>query len=325
MRLFIYEFITGGGCLDRELPNTLMREGEMMLRALVSDLKDGGFDDLVCLRDNRLEKIESITNVFEYTTDTGITEKLINSSDMSWFIAPETENILYKLTEYAEQQGKQVLGCSSSVIKLATSKTALLNYLINVNIPCVKPILIGKTIKDCRSGWIVKPDDGVGGEGCYLFREQKLLSEYLHANESSGLLIQEYVEGIPASLSMVCFEGKATVLACNRQLFDFKNNCGHFSGVVVNGLSEYRGELEMLASRIANALPEARGYVGIDFVMTNKGPLVLELNPRLTTSYVGIRQSTGINPARYIVDSIMNQQLLPLNIKNHDPVTVSVN
>ena len=42
MRLFICEFITGGGLQDKELPDGLVREGNMMLEAVLTDLLDMG-------------------------------------------------------------------------------------------------------------------------------------------------------------------------------------------------------------------------------------------------------------------------------------------
>ena len=48
-----------------------------------------------------------------------------------------------------------------------------------------------------------------------------------------------------------------------------------------------------LALQTGNLLPPTVGYVGIDLILGPDGPesdFVLELNPRLTTSYLGLRQ-----------------------------------
>jgi predicted ATP-grasp superfamily ATP-dependent carboligase len=44
------------------------------------------------------------------------------------------------------------------------------------------------------------------------------------------------------------------------------------------------------------------GYAGIDFIDTDAGPLALEVNPRLTTSYAGLRRAMGINPALLVLE-----------------------
>jgi hypothetical protein len=51
------------------------------------------------------------------------------------------------------------------------------------------------------------------------------------------------------------------------------------------------------------------GYVGVDFVLTEKKPVLIELNPRLTTSYVGLRKVVGLNPAKAIVDAVTKHKL----------------
>jgi tyramine---L-glutamate ligase len=41
--------------------------------------------------------------------------------------------------------------------------------------------------------------------------------------------------------------------------------------------------------------------VGVDIIVTPAGPVVIEINPRLTTSYVGLKASIGRNPAGLIL------------------------
>ncbi len=39
MNLFVFEFVSGGGFCDKPLPLALAREGDMMLRGLLADLR----------------------------------------------------------------------------------------------------------------------------------------------------------------------------------------------------------------------------------------------------------------------------------------------
>jgi hypothetical protein len=43
--------------------------------------------------------------------------------------------------------------------------------------------------------------------------------------------------------------------------------------------------------------------------MARKGPVVMEVNPRLTTSYIGLRKIVDFNPAQAIVDAAFGQKL----------------
>jgi predicted ATP-grasp superfamily ATP-dependent carboligase len=40
----------------------------------------------------------------------------------------------------------------------------------------------------------------------------------------------------------------------------------------------------------------------VDFIETQAGPIVIEVNPRLTTSYAGLRRAIGVNPAHLVLD-----------------------
>jgi predicted ATP-grasp superfamily ATP-dependent carboligase len=57
-----------------------------------------------------------------------------------------------------------------------------------------------------------------------------------------------------------------------------------------------------LAGRAVEAVPGLRGYVGVDLLLLNHPPgrigLVIEINPRLTTSYVGLRRLARFNVMR---------------------------
>jgi predicted ATP-grasp superfamily ATP-dependent carboligase len=57
----------------------------------------------------------------------------------------------------------------------------------------------------------------------------------------------------------------------------------------------------------ARALPEARGYIGVDLVLGKAADgsrdYVIEINPRLTTSYIGLRAASQMNLAAAMVDA----------------------
>lgn len=45
---------------------------------------------------------------------------------------------------------------------------------------------------------------------------------------------------------------------------------------------------------MAEAIPGLEGLFGIDILLTAEGPVVVEVNPRLTTAYAGLRRALGI-------------------------------
>jgi predicted ATP-grasp superfamily ATP-dependent carboligase len=51
------------------------------------------------------------------------------------------------------------------------------------------------------------------------------------------------------------------------------------------------------ARRACEIFPGLRGYVGVDLVLTESEVFVIEVNPRLTTAYLGVRAVAGENVA----------------------------
>ena len=144
----------------------------------------------------------------------------------------------------------------------------------------------------------------------------------LPENQTRRWLVQPYMPGIHASISAICFNGQARVLSCNRQLFQFHEGRGRLQGVEVNGLPQFSEEFAALADRIAGSLPGLRGYVGIDLVIADDHCWVVEINPRLTTAYAGLRRSIGGNPAEWILSAFHHGRLPEIQIRSSTPVSI---
>lgn len=325
MRIFICEFITGGGLQGADLPWSLVREGDLMLNALLSDLLDAGYNDLFCTRDIRLQKyhpgIETIKagkNIWK------LWKNCMDDCDAVWIIAPETARVLYDLTCMSEQCECLLLGCTSKAVELVTSKKRTLEYLTNGQIPCVPVIKDLENLPDQSCGWVIKPDDGVGADACYLFTDQYSLHQYISKLNQEKFIVQEYILGTSASISMLCHGGQTMVLGCNQQLFAFNNGKGQLSGIIVNGLHEFAEQFSNIAEQVGAVVNGLSGYVGVDLIIAEQGPLVLEINPRLTTAYAGLRQSLDYNPAKLIISVIQNGQFPAMSEYKCHPVTVNL-
>jgi len=150
-------------------------------------------------------------------------------------------------------------------------------------------------------GWVVKPDDGAGAESTRLFHTRDDIERWLAAApEPDTLVLQPYLQGVAASLSLLCQSGRARLLSCNRQEVAIEDGAFRFRGSIVGGLEDGRPMLEPIAAAVAAAIPDLWGYVGVDLIDSVAGPVVPEINPRLTTSYVGLRSALRMNPARLI-------------------------
>ena len=100
---------------------------------------------------------------------------------------------------------------------------------------------------------------------------------------------------------MHCHDGRATLLAVNRQRLKVSPKGVTLLGLEVNALADPDGHLAALAEDVCRAIPGLDGYVGIDLLLGEDAPVVVEVNPRLTTSYVGLGRALGINVARRVL------------------------
>jgi predicted ATP-grasp superfamily ATP-dependent carboligase len=103
------------------------------------------------------------------------------------------------------------------------------------------------------------------------------------------------------SLSLLCAGGAGRLLACNRQQIAVRDGRVRLDAVLVNAVRDTGGRFAALAEQVAQAVPGLWGYVGVDLVLTPDGPVLLEINPRLTTSYCGLRLALGFNTAALVL------------------------
>lgn len=75
----------------------------------------------------------------------------------------------------------------------------------------------------------------------------------------------------------------------------------------------------LLARRALAALPPARGFVGVDLVLGSDAngddDVVIEVNPRVTTSYVGLRQAIDQNLAEALLRAVTGESV-EITIRN---------
>lgn len=296
-KIFVCEFVTGGGFADVPLSPGLRAEGEMMLRALCADLAALPGVDLRICRDARLPPI--VIAAASVAVKPGefwnVVRAEIAAADAFWPIAPESNGVLLRLSEMAG--GKILLGSSPAAVRLCTSKTATSDYLGARGISTIPALAPGGALASPH-GVVLKPDDGAGAQDVRFFADA---SAALEAAAASGLIAQPFIPGAPESLSLLCRDGEAALLSCNRQITDVIDGRFHYRGLVVGGAEERRATYAPLAAAIAHAIPGLFGYVGVDLIATDSGPVVLEINPRLTTSYVALKDALGANPAAQVL------------------------
>lgn len=281
-----------------------------MLQTLLQDLSCHPALDLCTTRDSRLPPLAALKQYPVTPADDPwlLWEQLISEVDAVWPIAPESGGALLRLSRLVEVAGKLLLGSSADTVALTGSKSATVEALALHGIVAI-PTCPASRLSLYSGPWVAKPDDGAGCDDTCYFDDAAALRHWLAQRDRTRThVVQPYVAGTPMSLSLLCRAGMAWLLSCNRQQVDMRDGVFCYQGSEVNVAVDDRGSLQDLAQRVAKAIPGLAGYVGIDLILGDDGNLtVLEVNPRLTTSYVGLHRAIGVNPALLVVDLLYNQ------------------
>ena len=135
-------------------------------------------------------------------------------------------------------------------------------------------------------------------------------------------VIQPWIDGEPASLSVLCMGGMARLLSCNRQLIEVSEGELFYRGSKLNDMASHWRACEHIANRVAAVMPGLAAYIGIDAIIGEGAVTVLEINPRLTTSYAGLGQALGCNPAGLVLDLIYNGHMVEAEALQRNEVEV---
>ncbi|MBK8817457.1 MAG: ATP-grasp domain-containing protein [Methylococcaceae bacterium] len=327
LKILVVEYITGGGFNKDDLPGHLANEGLLMLEALVNCLQSINGIELTGMLDSRLVdrlsiKLHNCTIVKPQQTFEQEFTKLIQTCDAVWPIAPESNGVLQTLCEIVESSGKLLLNSSASAVTLSGNKWLTFKCLQQHSINCVETNLLDNF--EYSSGeWIIKPIDGVGCENSFLIGDRQAFDEVAANLHKLDFIIQPHLKGEKTSLSCLFKQGQGWLICANRQHFKIIDRQYHLTGITVNYSADISHYLD-LVEEVAKAIPELWGYAGIDLIETEDKILVLEINPRLTTSFVGIKQACGINCAESVLSLVQGNPCLQSQSRNNTPVQISI-
>ena len=196
-----------------------------------------------------------------------------------------------------------VLATDSENIQIVQDKFTLSHRLAELGYPHPH-VYENIDCKPDRFPVIIKPRKGGGGIfNRIAWSEQELsaaVRDILEAEPSfaqSDLMMQEFIEGIPTSVSLIANKDKAVAVAVNEQMigiswltrikFAYCGNITPYEG-------KYTEEMRNISEKLVREL-ELMGSVGIDFIVTEDGPEIIEVNPRFQGSMDTVELATGIN------------------------------
>lgn len=231
---------------------------------------------------------------------------LATLSDAVLVIAPETENILLAYRERVSELDNRFVGCSSQAIELCADKKLLADHLLSHDIPTIPIVGSGcDQFSQLNFPCIIKPRDGAGSQLTFLIENEADWKAALRQFEQCGNnlvpICQPYVEGQMVSVAALveCDQNILEIFPVAAQSFSKDKRFRYQGGKVPSAVSCIE-QIESIVRKTCSTMTGLNGYVGYDFVIPDgqpDEPLLLEINPRLTTSYVGYRKLTDENLA----------------------------
>lgn len=320
MHLFLYEWVTGGGLVEEPgpLPPSLLTEGAAMLTALAADflaiegsrvsvLQDIRADALVLPGCEAVEVHSRVHQREEFA-------ELAAKADHTLVIAPEIDNVLLQTNAMAREAGGRLLAASDQFVALASDKQLAAERLAQAGVPVPEAILLEADHESLPADFsypaVLKPVHGAGSQ-------HTMLVANAHDEPPPYCWprrLERFCPGIAASVSFLCGPAHRVPLpACRQHL----TGDGRFTYTGGSRLleRELTRRATSLADRALDALPPALGYVGVDLVLGKAGDgsedVVVEVNPRLTTSYVGLRAITQDNLAAAMLENAAGRVASP--------------
>jgi predicted ATP-grasp superfamily ATP-dependent carboligase len=329
LRLLIYEHVSGGGYDDELIPSSILSEGFSMLRTLISDLKASGHS-IITLLDSRITRLNPpigadcvvpVSSLQEAHTNI---RKISESADATYVIAPETGQVLQSLVELVEQTGAASLNCTANTIEKVSNKAVFHDFLKKLGTPTPETVMfsitddvakIKQTTQDkLNFPLIFKPSDGVSCCGLSIVKNgdhvDSAVGKIKRESSSNHFVAQELIKGAAASVSLVSTGREAYAISLNQQdvTIGAPEFFSSYSGGVVPFDHPLKLEAFAVAEKIVKSFRDLRGYVGVDLVLTEDEAVAIEVNPRLTTSYVGLRRAANFNPAQAIVNAVLKRE-----------------
>ena len=297
-----------------------------MLSALSSDLVQCGHEVHTCL-DRNVATSEPARTICQQSPKLVVHEvaadwlqrwtEIALRCDRIIVIAPELQQQLEQIVTGLRTANACVVASTAPFIQATSDKLVTAQWMEAANVPHpttwslidFRTAMLGHECSDADA-MTLKRRDGAGCSGMMHFENKSSLREWLVANKEQTRIddhwiVQRWQQGIAASMAIIAGEDWQLVGSMEQTIsvnaHSMENVC---SPVVYQGgtgpiESVSADQLKRLLEQVRDALPDgANGWIGIDFVIPSSQEQALELvfielNPRLTTSYLGYRQWYG--------------------------------
>jgi predicted ATP-grasp superfamily ATP-dependent carboligase len=328
VRLFVSEYLCGGARPGPDLPPSLAREGRAMLLALLTDLAQLPEVTVCTTWDSRLGPFPvnapnavacgsplnvEVATIRDQRVEADVFRRLAAESDATYVIAPELGDLLTQRCRAVVDAGGRSLNVSLDATAACSDKWETFVRLSSGDVPTVPTAQFDPRTRPFPYPVVVKPRYGAGSQDTFLVRDSSELQVaaacFPGDSPTSQAVIQPFVAGRSLSLAAIFrSDGSLRELwPVGEQMLSADGRFTYHGGRIPASFHPRSHSLMIskLISRIPTLIGGLRGYVGCDLIVPNESgttPLIVDINPRLTTSYLGYRALTSDNLAARILD-----------------------
>ena len=325
MRIFISEYMCSGAWPTPEMPASLAREGRAMWEALVTDFsklvdRDGKPIQVVSTWDRRLGLVPftdlphvHIQQVQTPAQEASLLRQLPRDCTHSLVVAPEFDDILASRCESLGGSNLTSLNAEIAAIRLCSDKLKTDAFCREVGIPSIPTQSADAFLSQPEFGgpFLLKPRNGAGSIGIRSFQIQSELHSIFErdaARDRDQYVVQPIVAGRALSVLAICSHSDPVLLPVAEQHLSDDGQFAYQGGRIPLDNGD-RLHCQNLVSAMIGRLPGLRGFIGVDLLIPDDHKqrcLVVEVNPRLTTSYIGYRAALPRNLAGILLTSVVD-------------------
>lgn len=327
-KILLFEWLVGGGLLVEDLPLNhscpLFHQGFAMRQAIGEDFLAAGCE-LVLPTDRRCVGLSSTGP--EVGIDSGselpnLLRRLGGEVDFLFLIAPESAGRLQQVLEWCEPHRARLLSPGVEWVRLFSDKQASCDWLRQVGIR----VPAGRGWRSGCDAWppagielpvVIKPNDGCAGEGLQVVEQSW---DHAVIPSDGSWRVESLVRGESVSVMALTGGGQHLLLQPTRQRFA-AGRLGDYVGGEILLESKAVAAIWAAAERALVEMDGICGMIGFDLVLERlpgkPAPRVtmIEVNPRLTSSYLGLRKYYAGNLAGCLLSLMRGEKpgSLPLH------------
>ncbi len=285
-KILIFEYITGGGIIEKKVDNSLLLEAQFILDSLTNTMNYQ--IDFFCDYRHKYKNKKGAIIVSKNNSEIIYNSNFINKYDYYLPICPENQMIYYNyVKKIAPVLNNVNLSCTKTI--LTTSDKLTFKEV------CNKKNLPNPDLFDFNKGKKLYVEKDRSGCGCANTRIVK--DNQTHKKDR---IIERYIPGQSYSISLHISQKSYYIMSINKQIMQKKNSYIKLKALLVNIYPSFKNHLYNFIDDILSVFPNLRGFVGLDFIEYKGELFLIEINARYTTSMSLIERCKSKHPLDYI-------------------------